>query len=186
MSNHRVASRYAKSLLELAIEKGQLEEVYADFKSLEAMGRGSRELSLVLANPVLSSDKKLKVLKALFAKGSSQLTSTFFEIVSRKNRENVLMDIAKEFVVQYNLHKSIQVADLTTTVAIDEKQRKQFVELVKEITGKKEVELVEKINPALIGGFVLKVNDRQLDESLSSKLKALRMQLTKNHYEKQF
>ena len=186
MSNHRVASRYAKSLLELAIEKGQLEEVYADFKALEAMGKGSRELGLALSNPVLASDKKLKVLKALFAKGSSPITLTFFEIVSRKNREDVLLDMAKEFVAQYNLHKSIQVADLTTPVAITEEQRKQFVSLVKEITGKKEVQLIEKVNPALIGGFVLKVNDRQLDESLSSKLKALRNQFTQNHYEKQF
>jgi F-type H+-transporting ATPase subunit delta len=186
MSNQRVASRYAKSILELAIEQGQLEEVFADFKALEAMGKGSRELVLLLGNPVVNSEKKLKVLMALFAKGSAKLTTTFFEIVSRKNREGILMDIAKEFVFQYNRHKSIQVAELTTTVAIDEEQKKQFVSLVKEITGMKEVQLVEMINPDLIGGFVLKVNDRQLDESLSSKLKTLRMQLTKNYYEKQF
>jgi F-type H+-transporting ATPase subunit delta len=186
MSNQRVASRYAKSLLELAIEQGQLEEVFADFKALEAMGKGSRELTLLLSNPVVNSEKKLKVLMALFAKGSAKLTTTFFEIVSRKNREGILMDIAREFVFQYNIHKSIQVAELTTAVAIDESQKAQFISLVKEITGMKEAQLVQKINPDLIGGFVLKVNDRQLDESLSSKLNVLRMQLTKNHYEKQF
>lgn len=186
MSNHRVASRYAKSLLELAVEKGQLEEVYADFKALETMGKGSRELGLALSNPVLPSDKKLKVLKALFTKSASPITVTFFEIVSRKNREDVLLDMAAQFVAQYNSYKSIQVADLTTPVAITDSQRKEFVSLVKEISGKKEVQLVEKVNPELIGGFVLRVNDRQLDESLSSKLKALRMQFTQNHYEKQF
>ncbi|TDQ13713.1 ATP synthase F1 subcomplex delta subunit [Algoriphagus boseongensis] len=186
MSNHRVASRYAKSILELAIEQGQLEEVFADFKALEEMAKSSRELVLLMGNPVVSSEKKLKVLKALFANGSSKLTSTFFEIVSRKNREGVLMDIASEFVFQYNKFKSIQVAELTTTIAIDAEQKKQFVALVKEITGMKEVQLVEKVNPSIIGGFVLKVNDRQLDESLSSKLKALRVQFTQNHYEKQF
>jgi len=183
MSNHRVASRYAKSLLELAVEKGQLEEVHADFKALEAMGKSSRDLVLLLSNPVITSDKKLKVLQALFAKGSSNLTSTFFEIVSRKNRESVLMDIAREVVVLYNQYKSIQVAELTTPIAIDKSQKSKFVDLVKEISGRKEVELVEKINPELIGGFVLKVNDRQLDESLSSKLKALKHQFSENHYE---
>lgn len=187
MSNHRVASRYAKSLLELAVEKGQLDEVSADFKNLEAMGKGSRELTLLLSNPVIASDKKLKVLNALFAKtGASTLIGQFLEIVSRKNREDILLDIAREFTNQYNDHKSIQVAELTTTVAISDAQKAEFVKLVKEITGKKEVELVEKINPALIGGFVLKVNDRQLDESLNSKLKALRLEFTQNHYEKQF
>lgn len=186
MSNHRVASRYAKSLLELSIEQGILEEVYADFQSLAAMGKANRELGLVLSNPVLTSDKKLKVLKALFAKGASKLTLPFFEIVSRKNRENILLDIAKELVAQYNLHKSIQFAEVTTTSALTEEQRKQLVEVVKSISGMKEVQLEEKINPSLIGGFILKVNDRQLDESLSSKLKALRVQFSQNHYEKQF
>jgi F-type H+-transporting ATPase subunit delta len=135
---------------------------------------------------VLTSDKKLKVLKALFAKKSSPLTVPFFEIVSRKNRENILLDVAKEFVAQYNLHKSIQVAEVTTTTVLTDAQRSQLVEVVKQISGLKTVQLVEKINPELIGGFVLKVNDRQLDESLSSKLRALRVQFSQNHYEKQF
>lgn len=186
MSNHRVASRYAKSILDLSIEKGLLEEVFADFNSLAEMAKANRELGLALSNPVLTSDKKLKVLKALFAKKSSPLTVPFFEIVSRKNRENILLDVAKEFVAQYNLHKSIQVAEVTTTTVLTDAQRSQLVEVVKQISGLKTVQLVEKINPELIGGFVLKVNDRQLDESLSSKLRALRVQFSQNHYEKQF
>jgi F-type H+-transporting ATPase subunit delta len=186
MSNHRVASRYAKSILELSIEKGQLEGVYEDFKNLAAMGKSSRELALVLSNPVLTSEKKLKVLKALFSKGCAPMTSSFFEIVSRKNRASVLLDIAKEFVAQYNQYKSIQVAEVSTTTPLTENQRNQLISLVKEISGLHEVLLEEKINPALIGGFVLKVNDRQLDESLSSKLKALKVQFSQNHYEKQF
>jgi F-type H+-transporting ATPase subunit delta len=69
---------------------------------------------------------------------------------------------------------------------LTDKQRTQLIAAVKEISGMKEVQLVEKINPSLIGGFVLKVNDRQLDESISSKLNALRVQFSKNLYEKQF
>ena len=88
MSNQRVASRYAKSILDLSIEKGQLEGVFEDFKSLAAMGKSTRELGLALSNPVLGSDKKLNVLKALFAKGANPLTLSFFQIISRKNREN--------------------------------------------------------------------------------------------------
>lgn len=186
MSNHRVASRYAKSILDLSIEKGLLEEVFEDFSSLANMARANRELGLVLSNPVLTSDKKLKVLKALYAKKSSALTIPFFEIVSRKGRENILIDVAKEFVAQYNQYMSIQVAEVTTTSSLTDTQRAHLIEVVKQISGKKTVQLVEKINLALIGGFVLKVNDRQLDESLSSKLKALRVQFSQNHYEKQF
>ncbi len=77
----------------------------------------------------------------------------------------------------------IQVADLTTTFPITEELRAKFIATVKEISGLEKVELNEKINADLIGGFVLKVNDRQLDESLSSKLRALRLEFSQNHYE---
>jgi len=97
-----------------------------------------------------------------------------------------LLEVAKEFIVQYNAYKSIQVAEVSSASGLTDKQRTQLIAAVKEISGMKEVQLVEKINPSLIGGFVLKVNDRQLDESISSKLNALRVQFSKNLYEKQF
>ncbi|WP_268035586.1 ATP synthase F1 subunit delta [Algoriphagus sp. PAP.12] len=182
MSNYRVASRYAKSILELALEKGKLEEVHADFQKMTAIAASNREFSLLLKNPVIHSEKKLNILKALFP-DAQEMTKAFFDIISRKNREEVLLDVAKEFEVQYNLQMSIQVAELTTTFPIDAKLRKEFEAIVKEISGKETVQLVEKVNPALIGGYVLKVNDRQLDESLSSKLRELKNQFSQNHYE---
>ena len=183
MSNHRVAHRYAKSIMELSLEKGVFEEVRTDFVKLSTMAKGSRDLVLMLKNPIISSEKKLKVLKALYATDAQKITLTFFEIVSRKGRESILVDVAMEFENLYNIHKSIQVAELTTTFAIDEKLRKQFREVVKDISGLDTVQLVEKINPNLIGGYILKVNDRQLDESLSSKLRILKAQFSENHYE---
>ncbi|MFC5627110.1 ATP synthase F1 subunit delta [Algoriphagus winogradskyi] len=183
MSNQRVASRYAKSIMELSLEKGRLEEVHTDFLRLTALAESNHELNLVLKNPIVGSDKKLNVLKALFAKSVDPLTMTFFEIISRKNREEILLDVAKEFENQYNLHMSIQVAEVTTTFPLDDTLRKEFAEVVKEVSGKKSVQLVEKINPDLIGGYILKVNDRQIDESLSSKLRQLKTQFITNHYE---
>lgn len=183
MSNQRVASRYAKSIMELSLEKGRLEEVHADFERLTALGKSNRELAVVLNNPVVKSDKKLNILKALFQKDADPITITFFEIVSRKNRENILMDVAVEFEHQYNSHKSIQVADITTTFELNDELRKEFKEVVKEISGKDSVQLREKIDPTLIGGYILKVNDRQIDESLSSKLRQLKTKFTENHYE---
>jgi len=187
MSNHRVASRYAKSIMELSLEKGQLEEVHADFQKLTSMAKSNYDLVLLLKNPIVNSDKKLNVLKALFPEKTSQkMTLTFFEIISRKNREEILIDVAKEFEVQYNIHKSIQVAEVTTTIPINAEQRKAFMEAVKQISGLADVQLIEKINPNIIGGFVLKVNDRQLDDSLSSKLRILKSEFIQNHYEKQY
>ena len=183
MSEFRVSTRYAKSLLELAIEKGALEEVLADMKQLTAVATANRDFALSLKSPIVNFDKKLKVLNALFASTANKITMAFYGIVARKNRADLLVDIAREFQKQYNSHKGIQVADLTTTFPITEDLRSKFVGIVKEISGLDKIELVEKIDTDIIGGFVLKVNDRQLDESLSSKLKALRLEFSHNHYE---
>ncbi|MBD8488317.1 ATP synthase F1 subunit delta [Echinicola sp. CAU 1574] len=186
MSVTRVASRYAKSLLELAVEKGILKEVHQDMQQLLSVVASNRDFALLLKSPIVKSDVKAKVVKEVFSKSAQELTLTFFDIISRKNREDILTDIAKEFHGQYNIHQDIQVAELTTTFEINDDLRKAFEAAVKEISGRSKVELVEKIDKDIIGGFVLKVNDRQLDESMSSKLKALRLEFSSNHYEKRF
>lgn len=184
MFNHRVAYAYAKSLMELAIERVQLEEVHEDFLYLAQMSKSNKDLSLVLKNPIISADKKLKVLNALYEKrGANKATLAFFEIICRKNRASDLPEIASEFHHQWQVYHSIQEADVTTTFPLDERLRDQFKKIVLEISGMKEVVLNEKVDPQLIGGFVLKVNDRQLDASISSKLKMLRTQFSLNHYE---
>ncbi|MDN3204911.1 ATP synthase F1 subunit delta [Algoriphagus sediminis] len=186
MSNHRAASRYAKSILGLALEQKQLEEVHADFQKLTEVANSNYEFGVILKNPVISSEKKLAILKAIFEEGAQKLTMTFFEIISRKKREGILLDVAQEFKIQYNLHSSIQVANLTTTFPIDEKLRKEFITVVKEISGLKEVQLIETVDADIIGGFILRVNDKLLDDSISSKLRELRNQFSTNQYEKQF
>lgn len=184
MSNHRVAYAYAKSLMELAIERGQLEEVNKDFQHLAELAKSNRDLELVMKNPILIADKKLKVLKALFEKrGTTEATMAFFEIICRKNRIELITEIAREFQAQYQLHNSIQVAEVTTTFPLNDALRAEFTKIVLEISGMKTVKLIEKINPDLIGGFILRVNDRQLDESLSSKLRELKAEFSVNHYE---
>ncbi|MBS9524208.1 ATP synthase F1 subunit delta [Litoribacter alkaliphilus] len=183
MSVFRVSSRYAKSLVDLSIEKGVLEGVREDMNRLLAIGTSNKEFVSAIKSPVIKGDKKLKVLKALFPNGN-ELTLAFFDILSKKGRESLLLDIAKAFVNLYNEHRGIQVAEVTTTFAMDDKQREEFKKIVKQISNKQEVELIEKVNKDIIGGFVLKVGDRQLDESLNSKLNALRLQFSQNLYEK--
>lgn len=186
MSVIRVASRYTKSLLDLAVEQGQLEAVHQDMIRLLDLAESNREFKVMLKSPVISADKKLKVLNALFADAKSSLTKSFFAVVAQKGREGVLLDIAKEFHRQYNLYNHIQEAEVVTTYALDEEMRATFVNLVKEVSGKEKVELKEKTDPELIGGFVLTVGDKQIDESLSSKLNHLKLQFTQNLYEKKY
>lgn len=186
MSEVRVASRYAKSLLELAEEKGILDEVHDDMMRLLQVQKSNPEFTAVIKSPVIHSDKKLKILKAIFSATANELTLSFFDIVSRKGREGVLPVVAKEFHKQFNLYKGIQSAEVVTTFPITDDQRNKFTEIVKEISGKDKVELMEKVDKELIGGFILRIEDRQLDESLSSKLKMLHLDFTQNLYEKKY
>ena len=181
MSEIRISSRYAKSLLELASETGNLESVYKDMQLLAESFKGSRELVLAMQSPIIKSDKKLAILNALFGGKVSSLSSTFFEILTRKNRESALFSIAKEFLVQYNLVKGIQKAQLYTPVKIDDTLRQQFTKLVEEKTGKK-AEIEEHIKQDLIGGYVLRIGDMQLDNSVKSKLQKIKNNFTENQY----
>ncbi|KEO73060.1 ATP synthase F1 subunit delta [Anditalea andensis] len=185
MSIYRIASRYAKSVLDLALEQDSLEEVLLDMKRLESIGNSNSEFSSVIKSPVIPSDKKLNILKALFPDGN-RLTLTFFDIIIRKERVGYLLDIAKAFQIQYNEYKNIQVAEVTTTYPLDEEQRNKFKKVVSEISKKEQVELKEKVDENIIGGFVLKIGDRQLDESIKSKLKSLQLMFSHDLYEKQF
>lgn len=186
MSDIKVASRYAKALLELAVEKRQLEEVNRDVNQLLDIAAQNREIVLLLNSPIVNSDKKHNVLKALFEKSGNAITLSFFDIITRKNRSNNLISTAKEFKKQYNQHMGIQVAEVTTILPLTEDLRKSFVEIVKEISGLEKVELIEKIDPNLIGGYVLKVNDKLLDDSLSGKLRNLRLKLAQRYFVKMY
>jgi F-type H+-transporting ATPase subunit delta len=184
MSNIKVASRYAKALLELSVEKNELEAVISDFKTLLSIAEQNREVGLTLDSPIVTYDKKFNILKALLGKSANNITISFFDLVTRKKRSNVLISTAKEFLRQYNDYKGIQVAEITTTLPLTDDLRKQIVEIVKEISGFDKVELVEKIDKDLIAGFVLKVNDKLWDDSLSGKLRKARMKFAQRYFVK--
>jgi F-type H+-transporting ATPase subunit delta len=185
MSDFRVASRYAKSLLSLAEEKGVLEEVHDDMQLFKNVAENNKEFTRILKNPIINHDKKLNILKGIFKGKVHPLTFSIFEIITRKNREAILPAIAKAFHQQYNVFKNIEEAKVVTTFPLTEELRKEFELIVWKYTGKK-VDLKEEVNESLIGGYILKIGDRQIDESLNSKLKELRLQFSRNPYIKEF
>lgn len=176
MSIATVASRYAKSLIELAKEKNVVDVVYNDMLLFRNTAKENRTLMLALSSPVVRHEKKLGILKAIFQDKVNPVSFTIFNIITRKNRESILDAIAEEFIQIYNEHKGIQKATVTTTTALTDELRKQFIEVVSKSTGKT-VELEEKVDPRLIGGYVLRVNDRQVDTSLRARLNELKLQL---------
>jgi F-type H+-transporting ATPase subunit delta len=176
MSDVRVAARYAKSIFDLALDRGELETVAESMAEIAATIKQNRDLDKTLKSPIINSAKKLNILKAIFTQSNALLT-TFFEILTRKGREGVLGEVARQFRSLYNQHKSIAVAQVVTAAPIDEELRQAFQERVKQISGKNAVELHEKVDPTLIGGYVLNVAGKQVDDSIRTRLKALKKQL---------
>lgn len=181
MSEIRIASRYAKSLIELAQERGVLEQVKEDMDMFAKVLDQSRDLKLLMRNPVVKSDKKLAVINAIFKGKVNDLTLVFFEIMARKSRESVLVFIAPEFTNQYNVYKGITTASVTTAVPLSEELRNELGQRLVAQTGQR-VELEEKIDPTLIGGFVLRVGDQQIDSSVKYNLNKLRNKFKDNPY----
>ena len=177
MRSHRAATRYAKSIIELAKEQKVLDEVYGDMKLFTAVIEQNRIFSVMLKNPIVNHDKKRKVLHALFDTRMSKLSIAAFDLITKKNRESILAEISTEFQVQYNAFKGLQVADITTTINLDDELRNKFNSLVEEISGKK-ANLNEIIDDDIVGGFVLNVGDLRLDQSIKTQLNNIKRELT--------
>lgn len=173
MSEIQVASRYAKSLIDLAREQKVLDKVKSEMELFIEVGKQNAQLLAVLKNPIISLDKKAAVLKDIFADKVQPMVISFFSIMVNKGRAGVLFATAKEFVNLYNQDKGIVKAKVTSAVALTEENKKQLVDVVKAAT-KGEVILEAKVDASLLGGFVLQVGDRQFDASLNSKLKKLK------------
>lgn len=182
MSEFRIAFRYAKSLLELADENDKLEKVARDMELFAKACSQSRELVLMLKNPIVRKDKKRKVLGGIFKGKVDDLTLSIFEITVKKGREAFLPAIAKEFKKQYNQVKGIEIAKVITPAPLNASLRKEIEALVRQISTKDHIQVDEIVDDSLIGGFVLRVEDKQIDDSVKSKLKALKIKLTERSY----
>ena len=178
MSTHRIAVRYAKPLLELAVEQNVLEAVKSDMAGFVNLCETNRDFLVMLKSPVIPHLKKAEILKRIFEGKAHKLTLSVFDIIARKNRESLLEDIAKEFVTQYNTKMGLVNAVVTTTFPIDDKMRTSFKKIVKDVTGGEAI-LKEEINKDIIGGFILKMEDRQLNESVSANLEEIKLKFNR-------
>lgn len=179
----RLASRYAKALFELAGEQNIRQEVFSDMQLLAQVCRDSKEFRVMLQSPVIRFDKKNKVVHELFGKHFHATTLAYSDIIARKRRETLLPEIAEQYVLLYREWKNIKTARLTTAISVDASVKERIVNMLKEQL-KAEIELETMIKPELIGGFVLSVEDRQLDASILRKIKKLTREFNVNVYEK--
>jgi F-type H+-transporting ATPase subunit delta len=183
MLNPRVASRYAKSLLDLAIERKELETVYADMLYLQQLIKGSREFLNLLRSPIVKSDVKIKAVNAVTAGNISPLTTTFTTLLINKTREGVLPEVINSFVSQYKKYKNIHIVKLTTAVPVSEEVKQAFVDRIRSTSSDMQnIEMETFVNPDIIGGFVLESGDKLIDASISFDLRTISRQFDNNDF----
>lgn len=182
MPNPRLATRYAKSLIGLAVEKGQLEQVYADMQWLSAVCKSNRDFVNLLRSPVIKGDTKKKILEAITAGNISEMTAAFNRLLITKGRESNLPEITTAFVAAYKEKKNIHTVMLTTASPVSEAVRNVIMAQVKKSAGFENVELEEKVDSDLIGGFVLQVGDKLVDASIAYDLRAIAKQFQNNDF----
>jgi F-type H+-transporting ATPase subunit delta len=176
MADSIVAYRYAKSLFDLATEKKVVSEVNNDMILFKTVCDENRQFLVVLGNPIVRHHIKLGILKKTFENLVHPVTFSIFNLLTKKNRENLIYSIAEEFDKLYNLQKGIQKVTVTSVIPLTSGQKSEFIKNVGNSTGK-QIVLEEKINENLIGGYILSVGDTQIDTSVRKRLNELKLSL---------
>lgn len=179
MSASRIAQRYAKSLLDLAVEQGNLDQIAGEVKSFLSNVETSRELELLLESPIVSTAKKIECVEAIYGGKVSELFERFLKLVVRKRREGALPDIAQSFVRQYNKRNGIGMATVTVATEVSDDLLAEMRQIVlKNASNLKTVEFQTEIDPSIIGGFILEFDDQRYDASVASQLKTLKQKFS--------
>lgn len=176
MSDSRAAVRYAKAILDLAVENKATDAVEKDMRSVVSTVSDSKELRDMLSNPVISGSAKKDVLKEVF-KGSHAISQGLMNMLVENKRVSLLNEVALKYIILNESLKGKDVAYVTTAVPMTADLEKQLLKQVASITGK-EVTLENKIDESIIGGFILRVGDLQYDASVSNKLNNLKREFT--------
>ena len=184
MSVIRIASRYAKSLLDLAKDQNVMAEVVSDMEGFTKMVE-NRDLYLLLKSPIINVGRKGAIFNALFDGKVNKLTKAFFDIVLRKGREGLLPEIAEEFINQYKSMKGISSVTLTTASPIGEAALEAIkVKLLGSSATDQVLDIETKIDESIIGGFIVEIGDKLIDASVSHKLAELAKSMTSKDFQK--
>jgi len=182
MARFRAAKRYAKGLMEFSTEQGQASQINLEMIDLVKAIESSRDLAQFLDSPILDSKKKNTIIKELF-KDFSPTTQNFITLVVNHRRENGLKEIAKEFIDLYNHLNNVKKVEITSAIQLSDELIQQIVDNAKSSMGSEYTYSVEtKVDADLIGGYILRVGDNQVDSSIRTRLNRLKKDFSKNDY----
>lgn len=175
MEGLKVASRYAQALIELAEENKVTDAVLKDMENLLATTNDNKDFHVFLNSPLIKVDKKISVFDKIFD-GFQEVSKKFIHLLTKNKREMVLPLIAEEFINKLNAIRGIIPLTLTSATKLDESVKKTLLEkLNKHIDGS--IELTEKVDESLIGGFVVRMGDTRIDASVAHQLNEMKQRL---------
>lgn len=180
-----LAKRYAQALFDFALEQKAVDKTAEDMLLVEKVIGESKDLRLLLNNPVIDTYKKVEVLTKIFEGKIDVLTLKFILLIAKKGREKYIHYISQAFNKIYKEHNNIVDVTLTTAYKTDKKVKDDILKLLQKITAKN-IELEEVVNDDLIGGYKLNLEDYQYDATVKTQLKRLKKNFSDNLYIKKY
>jgi F-type H+-transporting ATPase subunit delta len=178
MNDSKISVRYSRALFQSALEKKIIDNVNQDMILISEVCR-TPEAKEFLQSPIIVPSKKSAIFHSMLNGKVEKVTLSLIDLVVKNGRESFLPAIARVFIYETRKYKGITESVLTTAVKVDEKVKNQIITLISEGFSTK-VELEENIDPEIIGGFILRVDDNYIDASIRNKLRKIRKELLEN------
>ena len=170
-----MAGRYANALFELARENKATDAVKADLEQFDALIGESADLARLVRSPVFGADEQLKALGAILDKaGITGLAANFLRVITTNRRLFAVHDMIRAYRALVARHKGEVSAQVTVAEPLGDKNLEALKGALKSVTGGKDIDLDVRIDPAIIGGLIVKVGSRMVDSSLRTKLNAIK------------
>lgn len=181
MANFKVAKRYAKGLYDYTASAHNTEVIYAEMKDLNQLLKDSKDLKTFFQSPVIDYRKKQNIAQQIFTTYSKEVQE-FIQLVILHGRESNLLEITHAFTNLVDFKKGIQKAVLTSAVELDPSTVDAIVKKSNLIQNTDTYQLTQKVDPEILGGYILRVGDQQIDASVKNKFNQLRNEFEVNHY----
>lgn len=173
MYGFRAANRYAKALLEYALQQNSVERVFQDMDLIHRTISSNKELGNLLDSPIVKTIVKKNVLEKVFVDISPEVRR-LFKLLIENRRLPILNQIAQKFVIQYNEYKNNQTAIVTTAVPLTDNMRVEVLRKIESLTQNANITIENKVDESIIGGFILRIGDIQYNASVAYKLNKLK------------
>ncbi len=175
MANIRVAKRYAEGLWDYALSVNEENSVIKEIQSLIENIEQNRHFQLFLKSPIIETRKKIQITDEIF-KSFSTTTQRFITLVLRHKRETELLEIAKQVLHLNDIHKGIQRVSIVSAIPLDQDMISKIMASEPKINPDKAI-VENTVDESLIGGYILRLEDRQIDASVKTKLNNIKKTL---------